>query len=109
MLGLDAVRIGAAFLIPPKTMGQRMVRAKIKIRDGGIRFEIPDQKELPERLEPSIICAAESLLIQRPLTEFPGVRVYKTLFLRQLLDSNSSQAPRAKPLKIPCANWGSLN
>jgi len=50
VLGLDAARIAQAFLIAPKTMGQRLFRAKTKIRSGGIPFEIPQECDLPERL-----------------------------------------------------------
>jgi len=51
VLGLDAARISQAFLIAPKTMGQRLFRAKTKIRGGGIPFEIPQERDLAERLE----------------------------------------------------------
>ena len=51
VLGLDASRIAGPFLIAPKTMGQRLVRAKTKILRGGIQFEIPQAQDLPERLD----------------------------------------------------------
>lgn len=50
ILGLDAARISAAFVVPAATMGQRLVRAKAKIKVAGVPFRVPDVDELPERL-----------------------------------------------------------
>lgn len=51
VLGLDAGRIASAFLVSPDAMAKRLVRAKAKIKEAGIRFETPEPDQLAERLD----------------------------------------------------------
>lgn len=51
VLGLDAARIARACLVAPEAMTKRLVRAKAKIKTTGLRFEEPEPRELPQRLD----------------------------------------------------------
>jgi RNA polymerase sigma-70 factor (ECF subfamily) len=51
LCGLTSEEIARAFLIPVATLQQRLVRAKAKIRKAGIPYRVPDEEELPQRLD----------------------------------------------------------
>nr|WP_200305454.1 DUF6596 domain-containing protein [Paracraurococcus ruber] len=56
VLGLEAARIASAFLVAPAAMGQRLVRAKRRLKEGGARFALPGPEVLADRL-PAVLDA----------------------------------------------------
>ena len=96
VLGLDARAMASAFLVSPDTMTKRLVRAKKKIRDSGLRFEQPDSTDLPERLHAVLEAIYAAYFLGREGTiiegdsrdELRGEAIYLAHIVATLLPEN---------------------
>ena len=100
VLGLTAEAIAQAFLVPPATMGQRLSRAKARIRQAGIPFRVPDREELPDRLEAVLeaIYAAYSRGWVETGEGAPSLFTGEAIWLGQIVVSLLPAEPEAKGL-----------
>lgn len=95
VLGIEADKIAAAFMVSPSAMAQRLVRAKAKIRQAGIRFEEPEALDLPQRLQAVLeaIYAAFGLAWDDHLNgEFAGEAIYLADLVASLLPQQAEPA-----------------
>lgn len=75
VLGFEADRIARAFAIPAETMAQRLVRAKRRIRDAHLPFEVPYGNRLGERLAPVLEAIYGTYAIDFPIVAGTAPRV----------------------------------
>ncbi|MFP5076585.1 RNA polymerase sigma factor [Rhizobium sp. YIM 134829] len=97
VLGIDAASIASAFLVAPSTMGQRLSRAKARIKQAGHAFELPERRQIEARLDAvlSSIYVAFSLGLDASSSGEPAGEAFsdESLYLSRLLVSLMPDEP----------------
>jgi RNA polymerase sigma-70 factor (ECF subfamily) len=103
VLGLDASTIAAAFLVSPSAMAQRLVRAKARIREAGLRVGEPEAREWPQRLPAVLEGIYGAYTLTRQVgaaasaggADDPGALAQEAVFLGRLVASLRPEAAEA--------------
>ena len=101
VLGIDATRIALAFLVEPAAMSQRLVRAKARIRDAGLRFAVPGPEDLPGRMGAvldAIYAAFGQGWDSLDQPDFPEALTGEAIWLARLLVDLMPEEPEPKGL-----------
>ena len=101
VFGLEASEIASLFLMSPGAMAQRLVRAKQKIRDAAIPFQIPEPEDYPARLDfvlmaiYALFAAGYNATVIPDAPEDRDTPTYDALWLGQLVVALSDRRPEA--------------
>jgi RNA polymerase sigma-70 factor, ECF subfamily len=98
VLGFEAADIGRSFLVSPAALQQRLVRAKRKIRDAGIAFELPERSDMAERLDAVLEAVYGTYALMWLVQDDDRDMAREALFLARLLAQLVPQEPEAAGL-----------